>query len=375
MKGLPLTTRIAGELERRIRKMDIKEHRLRQLFWECTLSCNLSCRHCGSDCKMLPQASSEMKLDTFLKVLDSVKADCDKRGYSTGEILVIISGGEPLMRKDLEQCGRAIIKKGFPWGMVTNGYAMTRERFTALRKAGLHSMTVSLDGLKESHDWMRGRSGSFEKAIETIKLAVETFEKEGSANEPVIGVGEIAFDVVTCVNMRNFQELKQIKELLISLGVRQWRLFTIFPSGRAAQDPTLQLDNSHFKALLEFIAATRKEGRIKASYGCEGFLGEWEGKVRDNFYRCGAGISVGSVLADGSISACTSIRADFNQGNIYRDDFMQVWNNAFKPYRDREWMRKDECGSCSFFRYCEGNGMHLRNSDGSLKFCHLQRLK
>ena len=93
-------------------------------------------------------------------------------------------------------------------------------------------------------------------------------------------------------------------------------------------------------------------------YGCEGFLGNYEGDVRDNFYSCNAGISVGSVLIDGSISACPSIRSNFHQGNIYRDDFMEVWENRFH----------------SFFRYCEGNGMHLRDEAGELLLCHLKRL-
>ncbi|MBP5230069.1 MAG: TIGR04133 family radical SAM/SPASM protein [Bacteroidales bacterium] len=359
MRGLPFRTWLACEIERKVRHLDIKEHKLKQLFWECTLSCNLNCRHCGSDCKNLP-ASAAMKREDFLKVLDSVKAYSQKVGDDIGSILVILTGGEPLMRPDLEECGREIIKRGFPWGMVTNGYAMTPDKFKRLLAAGLHSMTVSLDGLKESHDWMRGRAGSFERALSAIKLAVKT---------------DLAFDVVTCVNQRNYTELEQIKELLISIGLKSWRLFTVFPSGRAENDPMLQLDNERFRGVMNFIEATRKDGRIQTSYACEGFLGPLEGRVRNNLFRCHAGINVGSVLSDGSISACVSIRADYNQGNIYKDDFMEVWNNRFQPYRDRSWMKKDECGSCKFFRFCEGGGMHLRNSDGSLKFCHLDRLK
>lgn len=83
----------------------------------------------------------------------------------------------------------------------------------------------------------------------------------------------------------------------------------------------------------------------------------------------------GSVMADGSIGACTSIRADYSQGNIYRDDFMEVWEQRFQPYRNREWMRRDECAQCRHFRYCRGNGMHLRDGEGRLLFCHLHRLQ
>ena len=126
---------------------------------------------------------------------------------------------------------------------------------------------------------------------------------------------------------------------------------------------------------MEFIRKTRKEGRIGVSYGCEGFLGNYEGEVRAHFFACRAGVTIGSVLADGSISACTSIRADYHQGNIYEDDFMEVWENKFHPYRNREWTRTGECADCKYFRYCKGNGMHLRDENGELYFCHLKRLK
>jgi radical SAM protein with 4Fe4S-binding SPASM domain len=144
--------------------------------------------------------------------------------------------------------------------------------------------------------------------------------------------------------------------------------------GRAATFPEFQLSDEEFTSVLDFIRATRKENRIHLSYGCEGFLGEYETEVRDNFYQCHAGINVASVLADGSISACPSIRANFHQGNIYKDDFMDVWNNRFQPFRNREWARKGVCADCSLFRYCEGNGMHLHDDEGNLLVCHYKRI-
>jgi len=96
--------------------------------------------------------------------------------------------------------------------------------------------------------------------------------------------------------------------------------------------------------------------------------------VRDTFYQCNAGVNVSSILADGSISACPSIRANYHQGNIYTDDLWDVWTNRYQKFRDRSWMKKDECGECKMFRYCEGNGFHLRDENGKLLFCHYHRL-
>lgn len=86
---------------------------------------------------------------------------------------------------------------------------------------------------------------------------------------------------------------------------------------------------------------------------------------------CHAGITVAGILADGSISACPSIRANYHQGNIYTDDFIDVWMNGYQQYRDRSWMKKGVCADCKYFKFCRGNGMHLRDSSGNLLTCRL----
>ena len=158
MKPTPLTLKkkIALELWRKQQDMARNEHPLRQLFWECTLRCDLKCRHCGSDCKM-QDASKDMPKEDFLRVLDGIAKKTNPH-----QVFVIISGGEPLMRQDIEACGRAIYEKGFPWGMVTNALHLTPQRFQTLLSAGMHSMTISLDGLEEDHNWMRGNENSFQ---------------------------------------------------------------------------------------------------------------------------------------------------------------------------------------------------------------------
>ena len=245
--------------------------------------------------------------------------------------------------------------------MVTNGLFLTKERLDALMASGLHCATVSLDGFANDHNWMRGNPHSFDRAVNAIRLMSAT--------------PGLVFDVVTCVNKYSLPRLEEMKEFLIHIGLKRWRITTIVPMGRAATDPELQLSNEDFCRVMEFIRTTRKEGRIRLDYGCEGFLGNYEGEVRNRFFACQAGITVGSILIDGSISSCSSIRSDYHQGNIYEDDFMEVWENKFHPYRNREWMHTGECADCKYFRYCKGNGMHLRNEKGELYFCHLKRLK
>lgn len=335
-------------------KWEARVHPLRQLFWECTLRCNLHCRHCGSDCTASALAP-DMPFEDFEKVLLRIREAYDPR-----DILVIFSGGEPLMRKDLPHCGQRVQELGFPWGLVSNGYFLTPQKALELLKAGMRTATISLDGLEEEHDWMRGVPGSFARADVAIRY--------------LASVSFLGFDVVTCVTQKNIGQLNQIKEYLLAAGVKAWRIFTVFPVGRGATDPALQLTPEQYKALMEFIVACRKEGRIKASYGCEGFLGPYEGKVRDHLFSCQAGLSIASVRIDGSISGCTSIRSSFGQGNIYKDDFVDVWENRFGLFRDHTPFKTGPCATCKWWKKCQGNGMHLRGENGELLLCNLERI-
>lgn len=353
-RNLGAARRLKLELFAAVQDKRIAGHELRQLFWECTLRCNASCLHCGSDCKV-SSAIKDMPVSDFLRVIDSITPHVD-----THRTFIILTGGEPLMRRDLEKVGLELYKREYPWGIVTNGILLDRRRFDSLLSSGIHTATVSLDGFQEEHTWMRGHPKAFENASNAIRMM---------AQEP-----GFIFDVVTCVNQRNLPRLKEFKEYLISLGAPAWRIFTIFPVGRAKAYPELQLSNEQFTDLMDFIVETRKEGRIKLSFACEGFLGAYEGEVRDTFYHCDAGVSIASVLADGSISACPSIRSKFYQGNIYKDDFWDVWEHRFIMYRDRGWARQGICADCKMFRYCRGNGMHLHDEEGKLLVCHYNRL-
>ena len=393
LKNIPmnLRKRIIFELERLRRKNLQQLHPLQQLFWESTLRCNVHCLHCGSDCSS-SEVTPDMPAEDFLRVIDqSVTPHVDPH-----KVLIIISGGEPLMRKDLAQVGAALKQRGYPWGMVTNGLALTEKRFKELMAAGLRSIAISFDGLELDHNWLRQHPLAFEGATRAIKLAAQYRVQRGStvvqhssklsnterealnnieqALAPAEQPNGLVWDVVTCVNQRTINQLDEMQQYLWSIGVRNWRLITIDPMGRAAENPELILTPEQHRQVLEYIREKRKEG-LHISYSCEGFMPEYEMEIRDHLFHCAAGISIASILIDGSISACTSVRGKYYQGNIYKDDFWEVWENGFEPYRNRKWMKKLEpCNNCKLFRYCEGGGMHLRREDGALMLCHHNKL-
>lgn len=352
---LTIRKKIALELFRKFRKNAKALHQLDYIFWECTLRCNLDCLHCGSDCKKESMVK-DMPVADFIKAIDDIKSI-----VNPNKTMIVFTGGEPLVRNELEVCGRKLYKRGFPWGIVSNGLHLTQNRLQSLLQAGLRAVTISLDGMKNSHNWLRGNPNSFEQAVHAIELLTKT--------------PDLKYDVVSCINQKNFDELDAIKELLLSKGVKDWRLFTIFPIGRAKEHKELQLTPIQFKQLFDYIAKERKKGDIKISYGCEGYLGNYEGEVRDNLFFCRAGISIASVLIDGSISACPNLRENFIQGNIYKDSFKKIWQKEFIKHRNRNWLKTGECADCDSFKYCEGNGLHLRNEKGELLFCHLHRIQ
>lgn len=353
---IPLKKKIALQLFRIYKRNTSRLHLLDYLLWESTLRCNLACLHCGSDCKK-DSSVKDMPAASFLKAIDDITPVVEPNKTS-----IVITGGEPLLRKDIEAIGLELYKRGFPWGIVTNGYLLDKKRIGSLTASGLRSITVSLDGFSASHNWLRGKKESFNRAVEAIKILA--LKKD------------INFDVVSAINKKNYPELAEFKDFLISIGVKKWRIFTIFPIGRATLHEELKLDSKSFKALFDFIKEVRKKGEIGLSYGCEGFLGNYEAEIRDNFFFCRSGISTATILVDGSITGCPNLRDNFIQGNIYSENFLDVWQNKFQLMRDRSWAKTGICHDCMLFGYCEGNGLHLRNETGKGPFfCHLKKIE
>jgi radical SAM protein with 4Fe4S-binding SPASM domain len=314
---------------------------LRYLFVELTQRCNLACLHCGSDCSARPRAD-ELDTDAWVAFFDGLGARIDKT-----QVVLVITGGEPLCAPGLPKILDAIARNGFAFGMVSNGWALDQRVLDDLTEHGLHSLTLSLDGLEDTHDWLRGREGSFARVVAAARLVAQ-------ARLPF-------FDVVTCANPRNLDQLPRVQSLLDDLGVPAWRIFSIFPRGRAVANASLRLSDAELHRLLSWIAEARLgDRRPKPAWSCEGYLPpELDRTVRDQPYFCRAGINIGGVLCDGSITACPNISRELVQGNIRTDDLAEVWENRFTAFRDRRWMATGRCADCDDWASCQGNSMHL----------------
>lgn len=335
-------------------KQVVAEHQLKCLIWECTLKCNLSCKHCGSDCTYNNEMR-DMPYDDFVTALDALEQHIPPQ-----KLRITFSGGEPLLRTDLIECGKDLTLRGYSWGMVTNGLLLTQRKIAELADAGLKSISISLDGLESYHNHFRGNSNSYQRVIEALK----ELKKYPS----------IFTSVVTCVTPENIDQLESLKVLLLDdITIGSWRLYPIFPIGRASLDSSLLLQTKQLHGLLGLIKQYRESG-YNVKFSCEGFLGDYEGTVRPHFYNCMAGVSVASIRVNGDISGCNSIRYNYSEGNIYKDNLWEVWQTGFNKYRNRSWAKSDICSKCKVFRYCLGGGMHLRDKNGEIVQCLYNKL-
>jgi radical SAM protein with 4Fe4S-binding SPASM domain len=257
-----------------------------------------------------------------------------------------------------------INKLEFPWGLVSNGFSWSDEIFKIFKNNNLASVTISLDGLEEEHNWLRGHKSSFKNAVKTIKKLCK---------EPICQV----FDVITCVNKRNIYKLDNIKELLINLGVKNWRLFTIAPIGRATKTDDLFLNELQYKHMLDKLLEYKTNKNININLAACSYLGQnYELKIKKYRFFCKAGINVAGIMVNGDILACPNIDRKFKQGNVFKDSFIDTWEKQYKVFRNRTWMKNDICSTCKDWSYCQGEGFHLRDYETKkTKLCYLNEFK
>jgi MoaA/NifB/PqqE/SkfB family radical SAM enzyme len=333
-------------------------HDLDYFFWEATLRCNLTCRHCGSDCTRDAQ-QPELPAEKVLSVFHDIAAHTD-----ASRVMVAVTGGEPLLRADLFPILTEVTRLGFPWGMVTNGQLVTEKTVEHCLRAGMRTVTVSLDGLEDAHDWLRHRPGAYRHTVRALQLLLAAH-----AFQPV--------EVITCVHAGNVDDLPGLYNLLRELGVGGWRIFTIFPKGRALQTGKLVTTGTLLTQVLAFIKEYRRRDPDWPLLYCEeGFLGcEWERVVRDVPHYCGAGITIGGLLCDGAYSACPSLSRQWVQGHVDELPFSQAWETRYQNMRDRHWMRNDFCGACRQWGNCQASSLHLWDWDAHRpRVCHWRLL-
>ena len=323
-----------------------REPRLRQLFLELTLQCNERCFHCGSSCT--PRAGEDqLSLAEYRAILEQVKEDFD-----LSRLQLCITGGEPLLRRDFFEILGYAHELGYRWGMTSNATLITRETAHQLALCGMGTISVSIDGLRETHDMLRGTPGGYDLAMRGIQNLID--EKAFHA-----------IQVTTVVNHENIGELDELFTIMDGLDIDSWRVINLEPIGRALDWPERMLTGEDYKRLFSFIREKRQAG-YPVDYGCSHYLGpDWEREVRDWYWICGAGIYVGSIMANGDIGACLDIerRPETIQGNIRQSRFKDVWENRFELFRRDLCEGSDFCKGCEHAGHCRGDAHHSWDYD------------
>jgi len=313
-----------------------KAPHLRWLFFELTNRCNLNCIHCGSSCSASGQSLTLNDVETTLKTIPKDKP------------AVCLTGGEPMLHPTFFKIAECVRDMGFAWGMTTNATLIDDVTAEKLKYAGMSTVSVSVDGMEESHDRLRQQKGAWQRALRGL----QALQKAGFKPQ-----------VTTVLHRGNFEELEALYHLLQEMGITSWRPINVEPIGRAYEANDMLLDAKQFAALLSYIRNKRfdPECRMDVTFGCSHYLGgENERMVRDHYFLCGAGILTASVRSNGDICACLDIenRPELVQGNVRKDDFMGVWLNRFQVFRYDRTENSATCRECPERFLCGGDSTH-----------------
>ena len=326
---------------------------LHDLFWECTLRCNAFCAFCGSSCGEVftRELTTEQILAAFRDIAENMDAS---------QIMINVTGGEPLLRRDLFEVMTECTAMGFSWGMVTNGILITPEIIEKMRLAGMKTISVSLDGLEQTHEALRGVKGSFSTIVNNLRLLVQAGFLEH-------------LQVTTVVSKKNIGQLDDLYALLKPMGLGSWRVGIVDSIGRADGADALLLGREELEIYLDFIEAHHADPVLPVVTSCSHYLAEREDGIRSRAFTCRTGKTVGSILANGDIYVCPNVprRPELVQGNILRDSFAEVWKHGFRYFRNSDVRKAKECATCPDWTKCWGDSAHSWDYDRlQPKFCY-----
>ncbi len=303
--------------------------------WELTLSCNLNCRHCGSSAGQARH--QELTLAESLSICDQFP-----------ELLVQevgLSGGEPLLNPNWEPIASRLKDLGIQVEMITNGLELTGDIADKMSQAGLSTVGVSLDGLSETHNYVRGRGDSFQRAVEAMKNAKNA---------------GIVVTAITTVNALNISDLTRLAPLLISVGVSGWQIQPLVPFGRSRDAFELLLTEQDYMRLGDFIQEwapkTEREGLRIFTADSLGYFAEFETCPKP-WRGCNAGMNGCAITSDGKVKGCLSMPNSFVDGDLRERALWDIWfdPDAF-PYTRHFTFDQlgSNCHDCDRHEDCQG---------------------
>ena len=351
--------------ESRVEKEKITP-RLNMVAWEITRSCNLFCAHCRSS-STAGAYENELSTEECLRLIDDI--------LEVGKPVIILSGGEPLLRQDLFKVAKYAVEKGLRVVMGTNGTLITDEVAAELKTIPISRVAVSIDfPTPELQDKFRGKAGAFQAAMAGIKRLRQT------------GIEVQINSTITRLNVRYLNELLN---LAIEAGAVAFHPFMLVPTGRGKRLEAVELSPKEYEKTLNWVYDRQKKlgnriffkptdaphyQRIVRQRGNRAntqvaLLGEKSAtKARKDAINsmtrgCLAGTGFCFVSHRGRVQGCGYLNVE--AGNIRDKSFGEIWMNSmlFRELRDLSNI-KGKCAICEYKRVCGGCRARAYESTG-----------
>lgn len=329
---------------------------LRLVAWEVTRRCNLNCQHCRAASGAGPYFGELSKEESF-KVLEEI-ADL-------GKPIVILTGGEPLLRDDIYELARRGTDLGLRMVIAPNGTLLDEEKGQRLKEAGIQRVSISLDGAtEESHDRFRQVTGAFAGALRGI----ESLKKVG-----------LEFQINSTVTMRNILEIPAILEMAYNLGAVAHHIFLLVPTGRGKELAGEALPAKEYEEILNWFYEQREKYPLQLKATCAPHYyrtlrqrSAAEGKkvtfphmgLEAVTRGCLGGIGFCFIAYNGEVQPCGYL--EISCGNLRKESLAGIWGNSsvFQNLRDFS-AYQGRCGRCEFVRVCGGCRARAYARDGN----------
>lgn len=318
---------------------------LRLVAWEITRNCNLSCIHCRAAATRGPY-DGELDTQTCLRILDEIAA--------VGNPIVILTGGEPLLRPDIHKIARYGTDQGLRMVMAINGTLITRENAQQLAAAGIKRISISLDGASaETHDAFRGVEGAYEGALRGIEAAKSA---------------GIEFQINTTITKQNLDGIPRIQNLADRLGAVAHHIFLLVPTGRGKYIIDQEITADEYEETLNWFYDQQADSSLQLKATCaphyyrilrqrakaEGKTVNFSTHGLDAVTRgCLGGTGFCFISHRGIVQPCGFL--NLNCGDLRKSTFSEVWKRSevFLALRNYDKL-EGKCGLCEYRKVCGG---------------------
>ena len=318
---------------------------LRMIAWEVTRSCNLNCIHCRAAAQRGPYPG-ELNSEEAFRLIDEI--------VSFSQPVVILTGGEPLLRPDIYELADYGTRLGLRMVMAPNGTLLDADKAARLKTSGIQRVSISLDGATaESHDRFRQVDGAFAGALRGIE-----FLKEAG----------LEFQINTTVTLKNCHELPPLLDLAVRLGAVAHHIFLLVPTGRGKEKKGEAIEGQEYEKILHWFYDQREKVPLQLKATCAPHYyrilrqrARQEGKSvtprthgLDAMTRgCLGGIGFLFISHLGEVQPCGYLEA--LSGNVRQQKLKDIWESSpvFLKLRDYS-AYQGRCGRCEYMRVCGG---------------------